>query len=138
MSNEKSKYSKDDFIRFVLSTAHSDSDDALKARELLASEGVDVDAVVSSGLKRIRKIRLQIQAEQTKNEMLSADLLKQKATQWVEDLMSKIDFSFMELAKQESLTVNFSSLENLTTEDIKNILIKHYTLKFLEDQNKKS
>lgn len=136
--SEKPKYTKADFIKFVLSTIEHDTSDKEKAREYLSSQGLDVDSIIKEGLKRIRKVQLKIEADKTRQEMLSADLVKQKAIEWVESLMSKIDFSLPEVVRQESLSVSFRNMETLTKDDIKNILVKHYTLKFLEDQKNKS
>lgn len=132
------KYSKEDFIRFVLSTFEHSAMDKTKAREYLSSQGLNVDSIVSEGLRRVKKIQLQIEAEKTRNEMLSAELVKQKAVEWVESILNKIGFSLPELVKQEGLSVSFRNMESLSKEDIKSILVKHFTLKFLEEQKNKS
>jgi hypothetical protein len=127
---------KTDFIKLVMSTIEHDSSEKEKAKEYLSAQGVNVDRVVSEGLKRIKKMQLQIEAEKTKLEMTAAEEVKQKATEWVDDLLSKIDFSLPELVKQEELTMSFRNVESLSKEDIKNILVKHFTLKFLGEQKK--
>jgi len=127
---------KTDFIRFVMSTIEHNSSEKEKAKEYLSSQGLNVDSIVSEGLKRIKKMQLQIEADRTRNEMISAKEVKQKAAEWVDDLLSKIDFSFSELVKQEELTISFRNMESLSKEDIKNILVKHFTLKFLAEQKK--
>jgi hypothetical protein len=133
MSN-KPINNKTDFIKLVMSTIEHDSSDKEKAKEYLSTQGVNVDRVVSEGLKRIKKMQLQIEAEKTKLEMAAAEGVKQKATEWVDDLLSKIDFSLPELVKQEELTMSFRNVESLSKEDIKNILVKHFTLKFLGEK----
>lgn len=137
MSNN-AKYSKADFIRFVMSTVEHNSADKEKSREYLSSQGLNVDAIVSECLKRIKKLQMQIQADKTRMEMVSAETVKQKAKEWVDSLLNKIDFSFPTLVKEEELSMSFRNIESLSKEDIKNILIKHFTLKFLEEQKKKS
>lgn len=132
--SDKPTYSKDDFIKFVLATIQNESENANSSREFLKSEGLNPDSIVSEGLKRIKRLQLKIEAEKTKDEMAIAGMLKQKASEWVEKLLSKPDFSFPELSREESLTLSFRNVESLSKEDIKNILIKHYTLKFLEEQ----
>ena len=136
--SEHSNYTKADFIKFVLSAIEHDTSDKEKAKEYLSSQGLNVESIVSEGLKRIKKIQLKIEAEKTRNEMLSADLVKQKAIEWVDSILGKIDFSLPELVREEGLTVSFRNIESLTKEDIKNILVKHFTLKFLEEQRKPS
>ena len=136
--SEESKYTKADFIKFVLSTIDHDVSDKTKVKEYLSSQGLNVDSIIQEGLRRIKKAQLKIEAEKTKKEMLSADLVKQRAMEWVESIMSKMDFSLPELVREESLSVSFRNMEKLSRDDIKNILIKHYTLKFLEEQKNKS
>lgn len=136
MSNNL-KYSKADFIRFVMSTVEHESSDKEKAKEYLSAQGVDIDSMLSDGMKRLKRLQLQIAAEKTKAEMLSAEEAKQKASEWVDDLLSKIDFSLQDLVKEEELTMSFRNIEKLSKDDIKKILVKHFTLKFLEEQAKR-
>lgn len=133
-----SKYNKTDFIRLTIATAEYVSSDKETAKEYLSSEGLDVDSVVNEGMKRLKRLKMQIEADKTKSEMIHADEAKQKASAWVEELLSKIDFSLPELIKEEELTMSFRNVEKLSKEDIKNILIKHFTLKFLDEESKKS
>lgn len=128
--------SKTDLIKFVMTTIEHNISDKEKAKEYLSAQGLNVDRVVSEGLKRIKKMQLQIEAERTRNEMISAEDMKQKANEWVEKLLANIDFSFPELVEKEKLAVNFRNMESLTTEDIKSILVKHFTLKFLANGTK--
>ncbi len=60
----------------------------------------------------------------------------QRATEWVDSLLSNIDFSLPELVREEELTMSFRNIEHISKDDIKKILVKHFTLKFLEQQAK--
>lgn len=135
--NNNSKYNKTDFIRLTIATAEHVSSDKETAKEYLSSEGLYVDSLVNEGMKRLKRLKMQIEADRTKSEMMHADDAKQKASAWVEELLSKIDFSLPELIKEEELTMSFRNVEKLSKEDIKNILIKHFTLKFLDEESKK-
>ena len=135
--SSNSKYSKADFIRFVMSAVEQESSDKEKAKEYLSAQGVDIDSMLSDSMKRLKRLQLQIAAEKTKAEMLSAEDVKQKASDWVDDLLSKIDFSLQDLVKEEELTMSFRNIEQLSKDDIKKILVKHFTLKFLEEQAKR-
>lgn len=137
MSNN-SKYNKTDFIRLTIASAEHVSSDKERAKEYLSSEGLDVDSVVNEGMNRLKRFKMQIEADRTKSEMMHADEAKLKASAWVEELLSKIDFSLPELIKEEELSMSFRNVEKLSKEDMKNILIKHFTLKFLEEESKKS
>jgi hypothetical protein len=136
MSNN-SKYNKADFIRFVMSTVEHESSDKEKAKEFLSAQGVDIDSMLSDGMKRLKRLQLQIEAEKTKAEMLSAEEAKKRASEWVDDLLSKIDFSLPDLVREEELTMSFRNIDKLSKDDIKKILVKHFTLKFLEEQAKR-
>lgn len=135
--NKNSKYTKADFIRFVMSTFEDESSSKGKAIESLSAQGVKVDALVSDGMKRLKKLQLQIEAEKTKAEMEASKTAEQKAGEWVDSLLSKIDFSLSDLVKEEELTMSFRNVDKLSKDDIKKILIKHFTLKFLEEQAKR-
>ena len=136
MSNN-SKYRKADFVKFVMSTIEHESSDKEKAKEFLSLQGLDADSIVSDGMKRLKRLQLQIAAEKTKEEMLFSETAKQKASEWVDDLLGKIDFSLTNLVREEELTMSFRNIEKLSLDDIKKILVKHFTLKFLEEQAKK-
>lgn len=137
MSNN-SKYTKDDFLRFIMSSVENDSSDKDNAKVFLASQGLNVDSLVSDGMKRFKRLQLQIEAEKTKAEIISSETAKQKAAEWVDSLLSKIDFSLLDLVREEELTMSFRNVDSLSKEDIKNLLIKHFTLKFLEEQIKRN
>lgn len=132
-----SKYNKADFIKFVISTIEHETSDKEKAKEFLSSQGVNIESMLSDSMKRLKRLQLQIAAEKTKAEMLSAEQAKQKASEWVDNLLSKINFSLQDLVKEEELTMSFRNVEQLSKDDIRNILVKHFTLKFLEEQAKK-
>ena len=139
MSNN-TQYTKADFIRFMMSTIEHDSSDKEKAKEYLSAQGLNVDSMVSDGIKRLKRIQMQIQAEKTKAEMQSEEsiFIKQKAKEWVENLLSNAKFSLAELIKEEELTMSFRNIEYLSQNDVKNILVKHFILKFREEQKNKS
>lgn len=131
--NKNLKTSKTDFIRLVASTIEDDASDKEKAKEYLSSQGLNVDSIVSEGLKKIRRMQMEIQAQKTKDEMLASEEIKRKADKWVEDLLNSADFSLVDLVKEEELALSFRNIDKLSKEDIKKILIKHFTLKFLHD-----
>lgn len=133
--SSKSKYSKDDFIRYIAASVDSDSSDTQKAREFLESEGLNVDLIVSDGLKRIRKMQLEIQAQKTKDGMREIDSIRDKAALLVEKLLSSPTFSFLNFIKQENIAVSFRNVEQIEAEDIREILIKHFALKLLDDES---
>jgi hypothetical protein len=79
-------------------------------------------------------MQMEIQAQKTKDEMLAAEEIKGKADKWVEDLLSSSDFSLVDLVNEEELAMSFRNIDKLSKEDLKKILVKHFTLKFLHDK----
>lgn len=136
MSNN-SKGNKAEFIRLFIASIESDSHTKEDAKAYLVSKGLKPDEMVSEGIKRIKKMQLQIEANRTKEEMLSSDSMKEKALEWVNNILDKIDFSLTELVKNENLSMSFRNVESLSKEDIKNILVKHFTLKFIDEEKKR-
>lgn len=136
MSNN-SKYNKAEFIRFIMSTIEHESSNNEKAKEFLSSQNTSTDVKLSDNIKRLKRLQLQIEAEKTKEEMKLAETAKQKASEWVNGLLNDIDFSLKDLIREEELTMSFSNVETISKEDIKKILVKHFTLKFLEEKRKR-
>ena len=76
MSRKKSQ-SNSDFVNLFLQAADNESSDKGMAREFLASEGVNVDRMVSDGLKRIKQ--MQMIAEAKKNGAGNVCIRKNKS-----------------------------------------------------------
>jgi hypothetical protein len=127
------KKDKANVLALILGTVENESRSKRAAKEYLSSENLGVDNIVSEGLKRIRQMQMAIDAEKTENEMRSSDMYKKQAEVWVEKLLSGINFSLPEIIEKEHLSVSFRSVESLSIEDVKNILIKHFTLKFMNN-----
>lgn len=136
--SKSAKYTKTDFIRLVVSDLDSISSNKEQAREYLKLQGLNPDSMVTDGMKRIKKMQLQLAAQQTRADMASAESVKEKALQWAENLISQASFSIKEFMLQEQLSVNFRNFESLSDDDIKAILVKHFTLKFMSDNDSDS
>jgi len=133
--NKKTNQSKSDFVNLFLSTAENDSSSKEAAKAFLASEGVNTERLVSEGLKKIKKMQMLADAKRTEDEMQAAESVKSKAIEWVDNLLANINFSLPELVQKEELSMSFRNVENLSQDDIRNILIRHFTLKFMNQQN---
>ena len=136
MSNNL-KNTKTTFISFMMNTLEHESSDTAKAKEYLETQGVNVDSMLSAGMQRIKLRKLKVAAEETELQMAAAQEFSQKACAWVDDLLQRVDFSLPELINQEGLSVSFRNIEKLNQEDIRRILIKHFTIKFNQEQPKK-
>lgn len=134
----KKNESKSDFVKFIISSAEENSCNFDDAKTFLSEEGVNVDKAIAGGLKRIKQMQTMAEAKRTQQEMQRATAMKEKATQWVDGLLAKMDFSLPDLVRDEELTMSFRNVEELSQEDIRNLLIKHFMLKFSQDQTKNS
>lgn len=133
--SKKTNQNKSDFVNLFLSTAENESSSKEAAKEFLASEGINTEKLVSEGLKRIKKMQMLADASRTENEMQAAENVKSQATAWVDNLLASINFSLTELVQQEELSISFRNVESLSQDDIRNILIRHFTLKFMNKKN---
>ena len=80
-------------------------------------------------------MQLFVEAAKTQKEMQAAESVKAEATAWVDKLLAGVDFSLPELVKKEELSMSFRNVNSLSQDDIRNILIKHFSLKFMKGQN---
>lgn len=133
--SKKTNQSKSDFVNLFLSTAENDSSSKEAAKAFLESEGVNTEKLVSEGLKRIKKMQMLRDAKRTETEMHAAESVKSAAIEWVDNLLGDMNFSLPELVQKEQLSMSFRNVENLSQDDIRNILIRHFTLKFMNQQN---
>ena len=126
---------KTDFVRLIMSDIQATSTDAELTKEFLESEGVNVANMQAEGLKRIKKMQLMIAAEHTKADMRKASSVAAKALAMAEQLLSDASFSLAAFMQKEGLLVSYSNFEANSPEDVKAILVKHYTLKLMNEDD---
>lgn len=129
---------KSDFIKLLLTSIEKDSFDEKSSREYMSSQGMNVDAVVSDQIKKIKQLQLKLNAEKTKKQMDLMESFKLKAMSFVEQLFSEKNFSLPALIKNEQVLMSFRNVETLDKDGIKDILIQHYALKFMDEENNAS
>lgn len=120
---------KTEFAKLVNIDAQDISNDFVSAKEFLIQEGVNVDRLVSDGLKRIKKMQLQIEAQKNRTAMSSLEKYIDQAKEMAYQLMQNPSFSFLDYLKEEQVVASFSNLQKLTDEEKCSILEKHITLK---------
>ena len=136
--SKKTNQGKADFVKLFLSSAENDSNDVNAAKEFLASEGLNPERIISEGLKKIKQMQLLAAAQKTEDEMEASESIKAKAIKWVDDLLNGINFSWTDIVRQEEISMNFRNMESLSKEDIRSILIRHFTLKFMNENDSDS
>lgn len=127
---------KQDLVGISLLVAEHDSRDKEAAEQFLQSEGIDPAKFVATGLKKIKQLQLQINAKRTEDAMAAAERMKEEAIAWVDKLLGAVNFSLPKLVEDEQLSISFRNMESLSGDDIRAILIKHFTLKFINKQDK--
>lgn len=132
--NKQHDQCKKDLAKFVIRNAEHESRDKQAAKDFLLSEGFNADKLVVDGIKRIKKMQLLVNARNTELEMKSAEQAKAEAVSWVEDLLSRQNFSIVELVQTEELSLSFRNLESMDENDIRDTLIRHFTLKFMNKE----
>lgn len=129
-------YNKESLIRLIMAGLDSASSDKESAKSYLTDQGLDPDDVISEGLKRIRKVELQIKASKTKSEMASTESLRNKAIEMARGLLKNADFSFAAFVNENRLAIQNRNIESFSDQDIENTLIQYFFLKNLEERKK--
>jgi hypothetical protein len=131
--SEKKQYIKREYIRLLNAELNENSSEKDSALQSLKAEGINTDKLISDGVKRIKRMQLEIAAQKTRIEMKVAEKFREKAIELAKKTFSEISFSIGEFMIREKLAVNFRNFESLSQEDIKELLIKHYTIKLMEE-----
>lgn len=134
--NANAKNPKTDFVRLMMSDIRAVSNDVeLSTSFLEEEEGLNIAQMRDDGIKRIKKMQLMLAAEKTKTEMSKAEKVSAKALAFVEKLLADTSFSFTNFLRQEEMSLSYRNFTANSPEDIKAILIKHYTLKMMNDDD---
>lgn len=131
----KKQNDKEKFARFLFDQAEYESRDKHAAKDYLTSEGLDPAKLNEKALKQIMRAKTALVARQTEQEQQNSAKARQEAIAWVEELLKRQNFSLSDLVKTEELSLSFRNLETLDAEDIRETLIRHFTLKFMNKGN---
>lgn len=130
MSKEKNS-NKKDFVNLHLRLADGLSNNRDMAKEFLKAQGINTEKLLSEGLKKIKKMQMLANADATRTEMQASEEAKAKAVAWVDRLLADVNFSLSAFVREEELSMSFRNLEDLNREELRNTLIRHFTLKFM-------
>jgi len=120
----------DEYLNFVSSNEESES--------FLKENGFDPDELVNEGIKRARQIQMQLASQKTEKHYaeLKASLL-QRAKEHVEKLLSDVSFNLENFIKQENINMAFKNFEEQNEKEIRDILERHFLLKFENELKEK-
>ncbi|GEM_PF-2336668 len=125
---------KQEMVKLLLEAARHDSRTRTAARQYLLEEGIEPGQLLAEGMKRIRRMKLELAAASTRKKMQEARAVRERAVAWVDALLERTTLSLAQLVQQENLTIYFRNMEKLDREDIRHILVRHYTLRFMKEQ----
>lgn len=130
MSNNNHQ-NKNDIVNLHMRVVEFDSRDKDASREFISSGGINPDKLIAEGLKKIKRMQMLAMAKRTEQEMAASESVKFEAIEWVDRLLNNVDFSLTELIQKEELILSFRNVESLSPLDIRDILVQHFILKFM-------
>ena len=99
----------------------------------LKEEGLNPDSIKEEGLRRLKRLQLQLNAAKTKREMIANEKARQEANEWAERILSDISFSFPAFVKEEKMVLQNRNIESFTKEDIRHTIAQYLFMKLLND-----
>src|SRR5882724_7236066 len=125
--NTSSNYKANKLFSDYLNEISSDD----QSETFLKEEGIDTTQLLSRGLRKIRQIKMNLAAEQTEQKYQSMKAsASQKAKDYVQNLLADSAFSLEKFLKTEKLTVAYKNFENMTEDEVREFLERHFMLKF--------
>lgn len=131
--SEKKQSAQHSLLNLMVESAESVSITKESAVSYLKEEGINVDAFVSEGLKRIKQMQLKAKVQATKKEFSAFEDLKRKAHAYVKQLMEQAEFSFAAFVIQEKIPLHNRKIESFSSEDIESTLTDFYALKMSQE-----
>jgi len=124
---------------FLFWKEHSDavSKDNETAKEYLKEQGKHPDAFANDLLKKIKKKQLEHNAAKSDLQFQSLSNIKDKAVQKAKELLAIPGFSLLAFMKQEQFAIQNRNFENLSEDEIRNILEDYLFLKMQQDKSEK-
>ncbi len=129
-NNDKIEKLFDEYAAFVSSAEESEG--------YLRENGYDPEQLVKEGIRRAKLIQLQLASKKTELEFaqLKASLL-QKAKEHVDKLLSDVAFNLEEFLRKEKLNVSFKHFEDITPQETREFLERHFLLKLEKEATEK-
>jgi hypothetical protein len=122
---------------FLFWKEHSDSvsKDNKTAKEYLKEQGKNPDAFANDLLKKIKKKQLEHNAAKSDMQFQSLSAIKDKAVQKAKELLAMPGFSLLAFMKQEKFAIQNRNFENLSEDEVQNILEDYLFLKMQQDKS---
>lgn len=124
------------YINLVIGESDAVSHSEGSARNYAEQEGLNYDEIKAEGIKRLKRLKLILNAENKVASDNALNHLMEKAKAIVNELMSDINFSFSNFLNENDLALHNRNIESFTKEDVRSTLEKYYYLKFIEEDQK--
>jgi hypothetical protein len=125
------------FFLFWKEHSNAISKDNETAKEYLREQGKNPDAFTNDLLKKIKKKQLEYKAEKSELQFDKLKAIKDRAIQKAKELLAVPGFSLVNFMKHESFAIQNRNLENLSEDEIQNILEDYLFLKMQQDKPEK-
>jgi hypothetical protein len=124
------------YINLVIGESDAVSHSEGSARNYADLEGLNYDEIKAEGIKRLKRLKLILNAENKVASDNGLNHLMVKAKAMVNELMSDINFSFSNFLNENDLALHNRNIESFTKEDVRSTLEKYYYLKLIEEDQK--
>lgn len=121
----------DEYLNFI------SSDEQSKA--FLIEQGLNPDALADEAIRKAKLVQMQLASRKTEKQYLDLQAsLMQKVKDEVEKLLSDVSFDLENFMKQENINLAFRNFEKLSKKEVKELLERHYLLKFENELKEKT
>ncbi|GEM_PF-5029478 len=135
--SENTNQKKAAFINFISTSLESISSDVESAKAYLESEGLKPDALIASGLRKIKRMELKLNAEKTRAQQNSINRFMERAAEIVERIKNTPGFSLSAFLVEKKIVASFRKLESLSSENMNDLMIKYYANELkMSEENK--
>lgn len=96
----------------------------------LKEQGLDPDKLITESMRRIKQAKMKLASSSTQEEfaLIQNNLLADVKAQ-VDKLLEDVAFNLAAFIKKESINVSYRNFEEMSKEEIREFLERHYLLK---------
>lgn len=130
-NHKQNKHLYEVYLEVISSDEHS--------HDFLKEKGFDPDALVSEGLKKLKQIQMNMASEKTEAEyQLNKAGVMDRARAEAAKLLSNVSFNLHDFLKSQNLTVSYKNFDEMSQDEIKEVLERHFILTLSKEEEKKS
>jgi hypothetical protein len=112
-----------EYLDFISSPAES--------RSFLKSKGLDPDVLAQDAIRKIKLLKMRIASKKTESQYQELKInLLQKVKDQVEKVLNDVSFNLENFLKQENINLAYKNFEKLNKHEVRELLERHYLLKF--------